>query len=74
MGTILVNGRQPDYSFAFSGMYFEETTVTLTAVPADGYKFVRWEVTNGSLADTTSETIRFNMSEGMTINAVFEAN
>lgn len=74
MGTILVNGRQPDYSFAFSGMYFEETTVTLTAVPSEGYKFVRWEVTNGSLADTTSETIRFNMTEGMTINAVFEAN
>jgi hypothetical protein len=55
-------------------MYFEETTVTLTAVPAEGYTFVRWEVTNGSLEDTTSQTIRFNMSEGMTINAVFEAN
>ena len=74
MGTILVNGRQPDFSFAFSGMYFEETTVTLTAVPAEGYKFVRWDVTSGELADTSSETIRFNMSSGMTINAVFEAN
>ncbi len=74
MGTILVNGRQPDFSFAFSGMYFEETAVTLTAVPADGYKFVRWEVTNGSLEDTTSETIRFNMSSGLTVNAIFEAN
>jgi hypothetical protein len=73
MGTILVNGRQPDYSFAFSGMYFEETTVTLTAVPTEGYKFVRWEVASGELADTSSETIRFNMSSGMTVNAVFEA-
>ena len=74
MGTVLINGRQPDYSFAFTGTYFEETTVTLTAVPAEGYKFAGWEVAKGSLTDTSSETIRFNMSEGMTINAVFEAN
>ena len=74
MGTIQVNGRQPDFSFAFSGMYFPETTVTLTAVPAEGYKFVRWDVTNGELADTTSETIQFHMESGMTINAIFEKN
>ena len=72
MGTVLVNGRQPDYSFAFSGMYCAETTVTLTAAPAEGYKFVRWDVTNGTLEDTSSETIRFNMSEGLTVNAIFE--
>lgn len=74
LGTIQVNGRQPDFSFAFSGMYFSETTVTLTAVPAEGCKFVRWDVTNGELADTTSKTIQFNMDSGMTINAIFEKN
>ncbi len=74
MGTVLVNNRQPDYSFAWSGMYFGETTVTLTAVPAEGYRFVRWEVTSGSLADTSSETIQFNMTEALTVNAVFEKN
>ena len=72
MGTIELNGRTVDLSFAFSGMYFGETTVTLTAVPADGYKFVRWEVTNGELADTASQTIQFTMEAGKTINAVFE--
>jgi hypothetical protein len=72
LGTIQVNGRQPDFSFAFTGMYYEETTITLTAVPEDGCKFVRWDVTNGELTDTASETIQFNMTSGMTINAVFE--
>lgn len=72
MGTIELNGRTVDLSFAFSGMYFGETTVTLTAVPADGYKFVRWEVTNGELADTASQTVQFTMEAGKTINAVFE--
>ena len=74
MGTIELNGRTVDLSFAFSGMYFGETTVTLTAVPADGYKFVRWEVTNGELADTSSQTVQFTMEAGKTINAVFEKN
>ena len=72
LGTIQVNGRQPDFSFSFSGMYFPENTITLTAVPAEGCRFVRWEVTNGELADTTSETIQFTMDSAMTINAIFE--
>ncbi len=74
LGTIQVNQRQPDFSFSFSGMYFPETTVTLTAVPAEGCKFVRWDVTNGELPDTTSETIQFNLESGLTINAIFEKN
>ena len=72
MGTILVNGRQPDLSLGFSGLYFEEVTVTLTAVPAEGYKFVGWEVKSGELSDTTSETIRINLSSGLTAGAIFE--
>ena len=72
LGTVQINGRTVDLSFSFSGMYFPETTVTLTAVPAEGCKFVRWEVANGTLADTTSETIQFTMESGLTVNAIFE--
>ena len=43
-GTILVNGRPLDMSFDFGGMYYPELTVTVTAVPADGYKFAGWKV------------------------------
>lgn len=72
MGTILVNGRQTDLSSGFSGLYFEETTVTLTAVPAEGYKFTGWEVKGGKLEDTKSKTIRFNLNSGLTATAIFE--
>ena len=72
LGGIQVNGRTLDLSFSFTGMYFAETTVTVTAVPAEGCKFVRWDVADGTLADTTSPTIQFTMEEGKTINAIFE--
>jgi len=74
LGTVQINGRTVDLGCSFGGMYFPETTVTLTAVPAEGCKFVRWDVTNGELADTTSQTIRFTMEAGVTVNAVFERN
>jgi len=72
LGTVQINGRTVDLSFSFTGMYFSETTVTLTAVPADGCRFVRWDVTNGELSDTTSPTIQFSMESGITVNAIFE--
>lgn len=72
LGTVQINGRTTDLSFSFTGMYFPETTVTLTAVPAEGCKFVRWDVTGGTLSDTSSQTIQFTLEEGKTINAVFE--
>ena len=72
MGTVQINGRTVDFTLAFTGMYFPENTVTLTAIPSEGYKFVRWEVTSGELSDTTSQTIRFSMESGINVTAVFE--
>lgn len=72
MGTILVNGRELDLSFDFSGMYYPELTVTVTAVPADGYKFVGWNVKKGDIADPSAETISFSVDGTTTLQAVFE--
>ena len=72
MGTILVNGRELDLSFDFGGMYYPELTVTVTAVPADGYKFTGWKVKKGDIADTSSETLSFNVSGTTTLQAIFE--
>lgn len=72
LGGVQINGRNVDLSFSFTGMYFPETTVTLTAIPVEGCKFVRWDVTNGEIADTTSQTIQFSMESGLTVNAIFE--
>ena len=72
LGAVQINGRTVDLSFSFTGMYFPENKVTLTAVPAEGCKFVRWDVTNGEITDTTSQTIQFSVDSGITVNAVFE--
>jgi uncharacterized repeat protein (TIGR02543 family) len=73
MGTILVNGRELDLSFDFSGMYYPELTVTVTAVPKDGYKFTGWNVKKGDIADPSSETISLNLTGTTTLQAIFEA-
>jgi uncharacterized repeat protein (TIGR02543 family) len=74
MGTILVNGRELDMNFDFSGMYYPGLTVTVSAVPANGYKFVGWKVKKGEIADETSATLTFTMDSGVTLQAMFEKN
>ena len=73
MGSILVNGRELDLSFEFGGMYYPELTVTVTAVPAEGYKFAGWKVKKGDIADPSSETLTFHVTGATTLQAVFEA-
>lgn len=51
-------------------------TVTITAKPADGYKFVKWEVVDGnvSLSNVTSKETTFKMrAEAVKVKAIFEA-
>ena len=72
MGTILVNGRALDLSFSFGGMYYPELTVTVTAVPAEGYKFAGWTVKKGDIADTSAATQTLQMTDTVTLQAVFE--
>ena len=71
-GTIEVNGRPVDSDFAFSGIYYNGNTVTVTAVPAEGYKFAGWEVKSGTFTDTASETFSLTMTEDLTLTAIFE--
>ncbi len=72
MGSVLINGRPVDLTFSFGGMYYAETTVTVTAVPAEGYKFVGWETKSDLITDTTAETLEFEVSAPITLKAIFE--
>jgi len=72
MGSILVNGRELNLDFEFSGMYYPELTLTVTAVPADGYKFAGWEVKKGDIADPSVETISLNVTGATNLRAIFE--
>ncbi|MBP5092803.1 MAG: CotH kinase family protein [Abditibacteriota bacterium] len=44
-GCIKINTVTPD-TYPWTGKYFNEIPITLTAVPNDGYRFVRWEGVN----------------------------
>lgn len=73
MGTVYVNGRELDLSFDYAGIYYPGLTVTVTAVPAEGCQFVGWTVKKGELADSSSETLIFDMTGTTSLQAIFEA-
>ncbi|MBO7595136.1 MAG: CotH kinase family protein, partial [Salinivirgaceae bacterium] len=57
--------------FPWSGSYFKNVPVKLRAVARPGYKFVRWEFSDG-LPESTSAGIEVTLDNEATINAVFE--
>lgn len=71
LGTVRVNHSTLDLSKDFSGMYFPELTVKLTAIPADGAKFTGWETDSTYVTDKTATTITIPMTEAVTVTATF---
>jgi hypothetical protein len=67
-GIVRVNSIIP-YSFPFTGIYFKDLPIQLTAIPSPGYKFTRWEM--GSLI-TNTPSMTYNMAGPQTFRAVFE--
>lgn len=67
-GKVRVNSIVPD-KYPFSGVYFKNVPIRLTAIPAPGYKFVRWE---GSSMITYVRTIEYDMKASASFRAVFE--
>jgi hypothetical protein len=65
-GSVKLNTIYPK-SFPFTGIYFEDIPIRITAIPKIGYKFVRWEGTINS----TSPSIEFDMSAGGNFKAFF---
>jgi len=59
----------PNHPWPWTGIYFRDVPVTITAVPAEGYEFVRWEG-----ASNQAESITFRIFEPeRSITAVFES-
>lgn len=52
------------------GEYNGGETVTLTAVPDNGYRFAGWTVTGASVADLTAATITFTMPQNGNVTAL----
>lgn len=74
-GKIILNSIEPSFSDGgkWSGEYYTDYPVTLTAVANNGYRFVRWQSNNLSEKYCTDETIELVIPEkGAIIKAIFE--
>jgi hypothetical protein len=67
-GLVRVNSIIP-YSFPFTGTYFKDLPIQLTAIPSPGYKFARWEM--GSLI-SNNLSLTYNMAGPQSFRAVFD--
>lgn len=69
-GTILLNTTTPDLSKEnWSGRYYTDFPITVTAVPAEGYRFVGW---TGSYEGNEENVEVPVVSGGITLHAIFE--
>lgn len=69
-GSVRLNSIRPDLGDGWTGRYFTDYPVTITALPADGFLFKEWIVDGTSY---TQETLSiFLLTEGNEITAVFE--
>ena len=54
-------------NFPWTGIYFDDVPVTLTAVPNPGYVFLRWQQTS-----STENPITITSSDDISLTAIFE--
>ena len=68
MGSVTVNTSQIDLSSGFwSGRYYTDYPITVTAQAKEGYEFVGWK----GDADTTDPSLTLSMDSGRNLEAVF---
>jgi len=67
-GIVRINSIIPQ-KYPFTGVYFKDLPIKLTAIPAPGYKFMKWQM--GSLV-SNSVSLNYNMEEARSLKAVFE--
>ncbi|MBQ8149550.1 MAG: CotH kinase family protein [Clostridia bacterium] len=75
-GAVLLNGRPLDEFLTrqqgFTGMYFPETPVTLTALPAEGCTFAGWQAEGVAPADAAAPSSELTLTEATVLTAVFQ--
>lgn len=68
MGDVVVNTSHIDLSSgAWSGQYFTDYPITVTATARDGYQFLGWK----GDADTAENALNLSVDGGITLEAVF---
>lgn len=73
-GKIILNTIEPSFNDGgkWSGEYYTDYPITLTAAASDGYRFVRWESDALNESECIDETVNLAISEkGVSIKAIF---
>lgn len=71
-GTVSIDSAVLDLSKEFTGRYFPDYTLTVTAEPADGANFKCWECTGAEISDPNSPVADITFTGDFTLKAVFE--
>ena len=75
MGDIILNNTHIDFTSlsngSFSGKYFTEYELTLTAAPKAGYKFAGWSVDGCTISNAKSATATVTLTKDCTIKAEY---
>jgi len=72
LGSVQVNRTQIPLGESFTGLYFPEYDITVTAIPAEGHTFKGWTAENATLSDETAATVQVSFDKKFTLQALFE--
>lgn len=72
LGQVQANRTQIPLGESYTGLYFTEYPITLTATPAPGHTFRGWTAEGATLSSAEEATITVTFSKAFTVQAVFE--
>ena len=71
-GAVMLGHSVLDVSKDFTGLYFPECTVTLTAQPDEGSTFAGWECSGGAIENPAAPSIEVPLECDIELTAIFE--
>jgi len=71
-GTVSIDEAVLDLSKEFTGRYFPDYTLTVTAEPAEGASFKCWECTGAEISDPNAPVADITFTGDFTLKAIFE--
>lgn len=72
LGSVQVNRTLLPSGEDYTGLYFTEYAITVTAIPAEGRAFKGWEVNGATLDDAYALTAQVSFDKDFTLRAIFE--
>jgi len=72
LGAVQANRSQLPLDESYTGLYFKEYPITLTAIPAEGHTFKGWTAEGATLDDPSAPTVTVTFDKNFSVQAMFE--